>query len=234
MGPSRRGNPVNAWARLRVKCCGITRVEDATLAATLGADAIGLVFTRCSPRCVGLEQALAIRAALPPLVAAVALFMDDEPGWVREVVEHVQPDLLQFHGDEDAGYAQQFGRRYLKAIAMADAGDPAARMAAHPHAAGFLLDGHARGEAGGRGRAFDWTRVPRHTGRPWLLAGGLDADNVAAAIRAARPYGVDVSSGIECAPGIKDPLRMRRFIAAVRAVEHDAAAPHSGTASPRD
>ena len=225
---------MNEWTRLRVKCCGVTRVEDAVLAATLGADAIGLVFARCSPRCVGLEQARAIRTALPPLVAAVALFMDDEADWVREVIEHVQPDLLQFHGDEDAGYAQQFGRRYLKAIAMADAGDPAARMAAHPQAAGFLLDGHGHGEAGGRGRAFDWTRVPRHTDRPWLLAGGLDADNVAAAIRAARPYGVDVSSGIERAPGIKDPLRMRRFIAAVRATERDAAAPDSGRPQRQD
>ena len=225
---------MSEWARLRIKCCGITRVEDAVLAATLGADAIGLVFTRASPRCVDLERALAIRAALPPLVATVALFMDDEADRVLEIVERLQPDLLQFHGDEDAGYAQQFGRRYLKAIAMAGAGDPAGRMAAHPHAAGFLLDGHAPGEAGGRGRAFDWTRVPRHTGRPWLLAGGLDADNVAAAIRAARPYGVDVSSGIECAPGIKDPLRMRRFIAAVRAGECDAAAVPSGTAAPRN
>lgn len=218
---------MNEWTRLRVKCCGITRTEDAVLAATLGADAIGLVFARHSPRGVDIRQARAIRLALPPLVAAVALFMDDEADWVLEVIDHIQPDLLQFHGDEDAGYAQQFGRRYLKAIAMADAGDPAARMAAHPQAAGFLLDGHGHGEAGGRGRTFDWTHVPRHTGRPWLLAGGLDADNVAAAIRAAQPYGVDVSSGIECAPGIKDPLRMQRFIAAVRATERDAAAPGS-------
>ncbi len=225
---------MNEWTRVRVKCCGITRTEDAVLAATLGADAIGLVFTRCSPRRVGLDQALAIRMALPPMVAAVALFMDDEVDWIREVVEHVQPDLLQFHGDEDAGYAQQFGRRYLKAIAMAGTEDPTARMAAHPQAAGFLLDGHGHGEAGGRGRAFDWTRVPRHTDRPWLLAGGLDADNVAAAIRAARPYGVDVSSGIERAPGIKDPQRMQRFIAAVRAAERDAAAPDSGRPQRQD
>lgn len=225
---------MNEWTRLRVKCCGITRTEDAVLAATLGADAIGLVFTRRSPRWVGLEQARAIRAALPPLVAAVALFMDDEADWVHEVVEHVQPDLLQFHGDEDAGYAQQFGRRYLKAIAMAGTEDPTARMAAHPQAVGFLLDGHGHGEAGGRGRAFDWTRVPRHTDRPWLLAGGLDADNVTAAIRAARPYGVDVSSGIERAPGIKDPQRMQRFIAAVRAAERDAAAPDSGMPQRQD
>ena len=224
---------MNEWTRVRVKCCGITRVEDALLAAALGADAIGLVFTRRSPRCVGLEQALAIRTALPPLVTAVALFMDDDTDWVREIVGFVQPDLLQFHGSEDAGYAQQFGRRYLKAIAMADAGDPAARMAAHPQAAGFLLDGHGPGEVGGRGQAFDWTRAPRHTGRPWLLAGGLDADNVGAAIRAAQPYGVDVSSGIECAPGIKDPLLLERFIAAVRATEREAAAPASDMAARR-
>lgn len=210
--------------RLRIKCCGITRADDALRAAALGADAIGLVFTRRSPRFVEPALAATIRAALPPFVAAVALFMDDEPGWVREVTDVVQPDLLQFHGVETAEFCAAFDRRYLKAIAMADDGKVAAAMAAHPRAAGFLLDGHATGAMGGQGRPFDWARIPPALGRPWLLAGGLGADNVAAAIRAARPFGVDVSSGIESAPGIKDALRMADFIAAVRGVEPEFAA----------
>ena len=210
--------------RLRIKCCGITRVEDATRAAVLGADAIGFVFTRRSPRFVDPALAATIRAALPPFVAAVALFMDDEAGWVRAVTDVVQPDLLQFHGAETTGFCTAFGRRYLKAIAMADDADVTAGMAMHPHAAGLLLDGHAAGAMGGQGRRFDWARIPPALGRPWLLAGGLNADNVAAAIRAARPFGVDVSSGIESAPGIKDTVRMADFIAAVRGVEPELAA----------
>lgn len=209
--------------RLRIKCCGITRVEDATRAAALGADAVGFVFTRRSPRFVEPAVAAIIRAALPPFVAAVALFMDDEAGWVREVAAAVQPDLLQFHGTEGAGFCTAFGRRYLRAIAMADDADVVAAMAAHPHAAGFLLDGHATGAMGGHGRPFDWARIPPTLERPWLLAGGLNTDNVAAAIRAARPFGVDVSSGIESAPGIKDAARMTGFIAAVRDAERELA-----------
>ena len=205
--------------RVRIKFCGLTRVEDAKAAAALGVDAIGVVLTRQSKRFVALEQAAQIRAALPPFVSAVALFMDDTPTWVAEACEALQPDLLQFHGEEPAAQCERHGRRYLKAVPMASVSDVAAFAARHPNAAAFLLDSHAQGRAGGTGERFDWRRVPKDLGRPWLLAGGLEPDNVVEAVLAARPFAVDVSSGIESAPGVKDLEKMRRFVAAVRAAE---------------
>ncbi|HEV2540472.1 MAG TPA: phosphoribosylanthranilate isomerase [Frateuria sp.] len=200
----------------RIKCCGMVRIEDAVLAAELGADAIGLVFTARSRRQVGIGQARAIARALPPMVATVALFMDDEAVFVDEVIDAVQPQLLQFHGSETDAWCAQFGRPYLKAIAMAEPNAALPLLRAFPGAAGLLLDGHGLGEAGGAGRSFDWSLMPRDLAQPLILAGGLDPGNVARAIRIARPWGVDVSSGIESAPGIKDPQRMRAFIQAVR------------------
>jgi phosphoribosylanthranilate isomerase len=212
----------------RIKCCGMTRVEDALLAARLGVDAIGLVFTVRSRRRVSIAQARAIAAALPPFVTSVALFMDDAPVLVEEVIAAVQPDLLQFHGDEPDAWCAQFGRRYLKAIAMDDA-DALSRLHDYPCAAGLLLDGHGSGQPGGGGKAFDWWRWPTHPTQPLVLAGGLHADNVGEAIRRARPWAVDVASGVESAPGIKDAARMRAFVRAVRAADRaladDAGAP---------
>ncbi|MFZ0871719.1 MAG: phosphoribosylanthranilate isomerase, partial [Rhodanobacter sp.] len=200
----------------RIKCCGMTRVEDALLAARLGADAIGLVFTARSQRRVELSRATEIRRALPPFVTAVALFMDDDAALVHEVMRVVQPDLLQFHGQEDDAWCAQFGQRYLKAIAMGE-GEPAlSRLHDYPRAAGLLLDGHGLGEAGGSGRVFDWSRMPSGLVQPLILAGGLNPQNVAEAIRIARPWAVDVASGVEASPGIKDAAKMAAFIAAVR------------------
>ncbi len=182
----------------------------------LGVDAIGLVFTRASQRFVGISQARVIRDALPAFVTAVALFMDDEPGWIEEVVASVQPDILQFHGAESDGFASSFARPYIKAVPMGSIADLARHASAYPNAAGLLLDSHARGARGGTGATFDWTRIPPGTGRQFVLAGGLNAANVAEAIATVRPYAVDVSSGIESAPGIKDAVKMRAFAAAVR------------------
>jgi phosphoribosylanthranilate isomerase len=201
---------------VRIKFCGITRIEDAHAAAGLGVDALGLVFTRRSRRFVDVAQARAIRDVLPPFMNVVALFMDDDPAWIEQVISQVQPHLLQFHGSESARHAGRFARPYLKAIPMAG-GDAPAIAGSHPHAAGFLLDGHAPGAAGGGGRSFDWSRAQR-LARPVILAGGLDATNVAQAIAVVRPYAVDVSSGIEVAPGIKDEARMRAFVDAVRRI----------------
>jgi phosphoribosylanthranilate isomerase len=194
----------------------MTRVEDALLAARLGADAIGLVFTARSPRRVELSQAAAIHQALPPFVTVVALFMDDDAALVHEVIRVVQPELLQFHGQEDDAWCAQFGQRYLKAIAMGEGEQAFSRLHDYPQAAGLLLDGHGLGEAGGSGRAFDWSRMPSDLTQPLILAGGLNPDNVADAIRIARPWAVDVASGIERSPGIKDAAKMAAFIAAVR------------------
>lgn len=201
-------------ARTRIKFCGLTREEDVRLAVGLGVDAIGFVLTRRSRRFVEPAHARRLRELLPPFVAAVALFMDDDAEWIDEAIAVVRPDLLQFHGEEPAAFAERFGRPYLKAVPMASVADVAAYAAAHPHARGFLLDSHAAGAAGGSGEAFDWARFPRGLDRPLVLAGGLDAGNVAQAVAAARPYAVDVSTGIESAPGIKDDARMRAFVAA--------------------
>ena len=206
---------------IRIKCCGMTRAEDAALAARLGADAIGLIFTARSRRRVDIGQARAIVRALPPMVTTVALFMDEDAAFVDEVVAAVQPALLQFHGAERDAWCAQFGRPYLKAIAMGEGSDALPRLRAYPGAAGLVLDGHGLGEAGGSGKAFDWSLMPRDLGQPLILAGGLHPGNVAEAIRVARPWGVDVSSGIESEPGIKDPARLAAFIAAARAADAD-------------
>jgi phosphoribosylanthranilate isomerase len=207
-----------ALMRTRVKFCGITRIDDALAAAALGVDALGFVFTRQSKRYIALENACVIRAALPPFVVCVALFMDDDAVWVAEVLKKLGPDYLQFHGNEDASYCDSFASPYLKAIAMGAAQNVVTFAARYPRAAGFLLDSHALGATGGSGETFDWTCVPRDRKRPLLLAGGLTPHNVADAIRQVQPYGVDVSSGIEATPGVKDNQKMRKFIEEVNRV----------------
>lgn len=203
--------------RVRVKVCGITRVEDAVAAAQLGADAIGLIFTARSPRRLDLDAAAAIARALPPFVTRVGLFMDDPAALVEDAFARVGLDIVQFHGAEDAQWCQQFERPYLKAVPMADAAPDviAAAAAAHPRAAGLVLDGHGAGEAGGSGRRFDWALARASQAPPIVLAGGLSPDNVAAAIKLATPWAVDVSSGVESAVGIKDRAKMQRFITEV-------------------
>jgi phosphoribosylanthranilate isomerase len=205
--------------RVRVKFCGFTRREDALAAAALGVDAIGLVLTRRSKRFAGIGNARDIRRALPPFVTVVTLFMDDEPAFIAEAIAAVRPDLLQFHGSEQAPDCVRYGLPYLKAVAMGQGGDWRAVVAAHPQAAGFLFDGNAAGEQGGSGKRFDWAQLPASMSAPMILAGGLTPENVGEAIRAAHPYAVDVSSGIESEPGVKDAEKMRRFVAAVRSTK---------------
>lgn len=213
----------------RIKCCGMTRVEDALLAARLGADAIGVVFSTRSKRQVGIGQARDIAAALPPFISTVALFMDDEASLVHQVVEQLQPTLLQFHGSETDAWCAQFGRPFLKAIAMGDGAPALSRLNAYPHAAALLLDGHGLGEAGGSGKAFDWSLMPKNLPKPVILAGGLDSENVARAVRFARPWAVDVASGVESSPGIKHPQRLAAFIEAVRSADVALAAERDST-----
>jgi phosphoribosylanthranilate isomerase len=205
-----------------IKCCGMTRVEDGLLAAQLGADAIGVVITSRSKRRVSLQQARAIVQAMPPFVSTVALLMDDDAALVRAVIDTVQPDMLQFHGNETDDWCAQFDRPYLKAVAMGEGISALPKLKLYPRAAGLLLDGHGLGEAGGSGKRFDWSLMPASLSQPLLLAGGLDAQNVASAIHAARPWAVDVASGIESSPGIKDPARLAAFIHAVKASEFPA------------
>jgi phosphoribosylanthranilate isomerase len=205
--------------RTRIKFCGLTRSGDVRLASELGVDAIGLVFAPRSPRCVRAEEARVMRNALAPLVDAVALFADNTAEEVRNAVKLVRPTLLQFHGNEDDAFCRSFGTPYIKAIAMgagATVGDARALQMRYPSAAAFLFDGHGGEVQGGGGNQFDWSRVPTGLHKPFVLSGGLTPDNVFDAIQQTLPWGVDVSSGIESAPGIKDGNRMRHFVEEVR------------------
>jgi phosphoribosylanthranilate isomerase len=201
--------------RTRVKICGIARIEDGRAAAEAGADAIGLVFVDRSPRRVSLEEAAAIRRALPPLVAVVGLFVNADAAQVTHTLGRVALDLIQFHGSEAPEFCRQFHRPFIKAISMREDVDIRAAARAYGDAAGLLLDTHSAGLAGGSGQTFDWSRVPRDLGRPVILAGGLTPQNVAHAVRQVRPYAVDVSSGVEQKPGIKDARKIAAFIDAV-------------------
>jgi phosphoribosylanthranilate isomerase len=205
--------------RTRVKICGITREEDGRAAALSGADAIGLVFYPPSPRAVRIEHAARIVAGLPPFVSVVALFVNPGKSEVRSVLDAVRIDLLQFHGDEPAEACEGFGLPYLKAVRVRESAEVTAAARRHPRAAGLLLDAYDAGRWGGTGHTFDWSLVPAGAGLPLILAGGLSPANVADAVRTARPYAVDVSGGVESAPGVKDPRRIEAFIDEVNRVE---------------
>lgn len=205
--------------RTRIKFCGLTRAGDVRLACELGVDAIGFVFARESTRRIEAEEARAMRNALAPMVDVVALFQDNSVEDVRDVVKQVRPSLLQFHGDEDDAYCRGFGVPYMKAIAMgSEVGSqhPGSLHMRYPGAAGFLFDSHVAGGVGGTGETFDWSRIPAGVQKPYMLAGGLHPGNVFDAIVATLPWGVDVSSGIETSPGLKDGDKMRRFVEEVR------------------
>lgn len=198
--------------RVRVKFCGITRIEDALQAARLGADAIGLVCYNRSPRAVTVEQAQAIVRVLPAFLSSVALFVNASDSEVATVLEAVRPTLLQFHGEETPDQCRSFRVPFIKAIRMREDTDLRREAERFHDAAALLLDSYQEGMHGGTGRTFDWARVPPDLPLPVVLAGGLTPDNVAAAIRQVRPYAVDVSGGIETAKGIKDPHKMQKFM----------------------
>lgn len=208
--------------RTRIKFCGLTRATDVQAARDLGVDYLGFVFAAGSPRCLTPDQAAGLRPPVGSGAGVVALCMDQDEDQVRSIVAAVQPDVLQFHGAEPPAFCERFGLPYWKVVAMGEAmadARCALEFARHSRASAFVLDGHRVGEPGGSGRGFDWSRMPRSRERPLLLAGGLDPDNVFDAVCMARPFAVDVSSGIEAAPGCKDAERMRRFVAQVRAAD---------------
>ncbi|HXZ47425.1 MAG TPA: phosphoribosylanthranilate isomerase [Usitatibacter sp.] len=202
--------------RTRVKICGIREAEHARVAAEAGADAIGLVFYAPSPRFVAVEAAAAIARSLPPFVAAVGLFVNAPEDEVRAVLARVPLDLLQFHGDESPELCARFGRPFVRAVPMEEGGDLLEYARRFRGARALLLDAHAPGEAGGTGRTFEWSAVPRELPIPLILSGGLTAQNVGRAVREVRPWAVDVSSGVESSRGIKDPRKIVEFIRSVR------------------
>jgi phosphoribosylanthranilate isomerase len=199
---------------MRVKICGVTTVEDAQLAAELGASAIGLVFWPGSPRFVELKQAKTIVAALPAFVSAVGVFVD-QADEAMSVAREVGLSAVQFHGDEPAGSYRTLPIRVIKAVTVRDA-SAREEAAAVPAGATVLLDAHDRVKRGGTGRVVDWSiaaMIARE--RPVILSGGLNAENVAEAVRTVAPYAIDVSSGVELAFGRKDPAKLRALFAAL-------------------
>lgn len=210
--------------RTRIKFCGLRRAVDIASAVDCGVDAIGFVLVPASPRFIRAEDAATLRTRLPPFVSAVALFKDQDAASVQDAIDILRPDLLQFHGGEPAGFCASFGLPYLKSVAMRGKVSLKAEARRHAGAAGLLLDGHAPGEMGGQGETFDWAALPA-VNKPLILAGGLTPRNVAKGIALMQPYGVDVSSGIESRPGVKNATAMRDFVAAVRRADARRAKP---------
>lgn len=201
--------------RTRIKFCGLTRAQDAATALALGVDALGFVLVPASPRYVTAAAAAKIRRSLPPFVSTVALFKDADPAFVQEAIDLLRPDYLQFHGSETPGYCESFAWPYLKAVAMGGQVNLKRVARDYASAGALLLDSHAANGMGGTGKIFDWSRVTP-VKKALVLAGGLTPQNVAAGVRKLRPHAVDVSSGIESKPGIKDASKMRAFVEAVR------------------
>ena len=206
--------------RTRVKICGITREQDALAAVEQGADAIGLVFYPPSPRHVSVERAAQIASVLPPFVTTVGLFVNADAETIAEVVDKVGIDLIQFHGNECRDYCARHRRPWIRALRMKDELDLDKSAEEFSAARGLLLDAYRPGVPGGTGETFDWSRIPPHMAGRIVLAGGLDPDNIAEAVRQVKPYAVDVSGGVEAAPGIKDADKIARFMAGVRSGEN--------------
>jgi phosphoribosylanthranilate isomerase len=206
----------------KIKICGITRAEDADAVVQAGADALGLNFAPISQRRVGVEIARDISAQVSGSLQRVGLFVNASHADVDAVLAQVELDVLQFHGDETGVYCEAFGIPYMKAIRMREPLDLPALEHEYGNACCLLLDAFVPGQAGGTGTRFDLSLWPKGAAMPLLLAGGLEPDNVAEAITAVRPFGVDVSGGVEGnVKGIKDPTRIRRFINEVKGVGGD-------------
>ena len=204
--------------RVRVKICGITRPADAVVAANAGADAIGLNFFPESTRYVDIAKAKSILEVLPPFVTTVGLFVNQERDLIQSIVDELDLDLLQFHGDETQEECIGFSRPFIKAIRMKPDVELSGVISMYDLSQGILLDSYVAGMAGGTGVSFDWDQVPENIQKPVILAGGLNLENVSKAIETVRPYAVDVSGGVESGPGIKDPDKIYEFIKNVQSV----------------
>lgn len=198
--------------RIRVKICGITRVEDALSAVEQGADAIGLVFYDQSPRNVNINQAVEIASHIPAFVSVVGLFVNAEPSFINEVICNAKIDLLQFHGDESPEECASYSLPFIKAIRVKSDTNLVQYAKEYSAAKALLLDAYAEGVAGGTGHVFDWNLIPKQLAKPIILAGGLKADNVAQAIQQVMPYAVDVSGGVEASKGVKDAAKIAAFM----------------------
>lgn len=198
--------------RTRVKICGITRIEDALAAIGAGADALGFVFYKPSPRYVTPEKAGEIIEQLPPFVTTVALFVNEPADDIYRILKTSRCDLIQFHGDESAEFCASFNRPWIKALRVKDAESLSEQLVEFKAARALLLDSYRPGVPGGTGETFNWELIPDNPPRPLILAGGLTPDNISTAVQQLQPYGVDVSGGVEAQKGVKDPVKIHAFI----------------------
>ena len=220
-GRWRTRNCAATFMTMKIKICGLTNAEDAQAAAEAGADALGFVFYRKSPRYVELPVAKAIISRLPPFVLPVGVFVNEQVKVVRDIMDECGLAFAQLHGDESASYCDSLARPVLRAIRLQGRGDllALAEYKGRVQVRGFLVDAFSERAYGGTGRLVDWTLAAEAAKATHiLLAGGLTPDNVQEAIRQVRPYGVDVSSGVEASPGKKDPEKVKAFIRAARLV----------------
>jgi phosphoribosylanthranilate isomerase len=203
---------------VRVKICGITSPEQALMVQENGADALGLVVYEKSSRYVNLEQAAKIRASITSDCLAIVLLVNPSELLVEQVIEQVKPDFIQFHGDETPEFCHQFDFPFIRAVRMREGIDINADVAAYNAEGGFLFDAWSDDLYGGTGHSFDWSRLPTSTDYNLILAGGLKPENVAEAIAKTKPYMVDVSGGVEASPGIKDPIKVKAFVAEAKKI----------------
>lgn len=204
---------------VRVKICGITRIEDALSAVRLGAHAIGFVFWPKSPRYIAPDSVREIVSALPPFVTTVGVYVNPTSAWVEETSEKGRLSLLQFHGDESPEFCEQFCLPYIKAIRVRESLDLIQYASRYHQASGMLLDTYTAEMPGGTGHVFDWKLTPQNFPLPLILSGGLNPSNISQAIKQTRPWAVDVSSGVEAAKGIKDEQKISAFMQGVRTSE---------------
>ncbi|CAM3512643.1 phosphoribosylanthranilate isomerase [Parendozoicomonas haliclonae] len=213
----KQANSVHGVA-VKVKVCGLREVEHAEAAVDNGADAIGLMFYAPSPRHISNEEGAAISKAVKGKASRVGVFVNPEPDYLQQVLADVELDILQFHGDEDDDFCEQWGLPWIKAVRVAGSTDVEAELARWPNASAFLLDAYTPDAYGGTGEAFDWRLFPKEQNKPLILAGGLNPGNVAQAVATVSPWAVDVSSGVESARGIKDEALIKGFLNEVKNV----------------
>ncbi|MGK0298801.1 MAG: phosphoribosylanthranilate isomerase [Gammaproteobacteria bacterium] len=202
--------------RVRIKICGITRPEDGITAAQEGADAIGLVFYPLSKRRVTISVAKSIIGEISPFVTTVGLFVDATEEEVNSVLQDVHLDLLQFHGSETQEDCLRYNKPYIKAVKMTEDIKLIEQINIYDKSIGILLDAFVPGVAGGSGETFNWELIPDNIQKPLILAGGLNPGNIRNAIDRVKPYAVDVSSGVESEPGIKNRDKIKKFINYIR------------------
>jgi phosphoribosylanthranilate isomerase len=205
-------------SKVRINICGLTRNQDVQVAVAEGVDALGFVLYAPSPRAVTAEQAALLIKHAPAFVTTVALFVDESAEEIYRALDVCSFDLLQFHGDESPEFCRQFNRPYMKAIRVRSAEDIHRAVQQYPDTKALLLDAYVENLPGGTGQAFDWRLIPELS-IPWILAGGLNANNVADAVNQVKPFAVDVSGGVEASKGIKDVQKIKDFISEVRNVE---------------